>query len=94
MQNAFDLWFILDFFPQHYECLLIQMRVMLLAGFVTDDTIQVLWDVFAQRVPHTTSQQSRAALTILGMAGLARPEIIKTNLSLLVSIGLGKSDFS
>ena len=64
---------------------------MLLAGSITDDVIQVLWDVFASRVPHTTPQQSRAALTILGMAGLARPEIVKTNISLLVSVGLGKT---
>ena len=58
---------------------------------MSNDVIDTLWDVFAQKVPNTTTQISKHALMILGMAAAQKPDIVKSNISLLVSIGLGQS---
>ncbi|XP_004345622.1 condensin XCAP-D2 chain [Capsaspora owczarzaki ATCC 30864] len=60
------------------------------SGAISSLTMRVLWDVFANRVPSTTPAQSRGALIILGMAGRADPAMIRANLSLIVTIGLGE----
>ena len=51
----------------------------------------MLWDVFTQRVPGTTIEETRSAVLILSMAGGADREIIKSNIDILVSHGLGGS---
>ena len=67
----------------------VQIGSILASGTMSADVIETLWDVFAQKVPNTTAQFSRHALTILGMAATQKPDIIKSKLSLLVSLAFG-----
>jgi condensin complex subunit 1 len=51
---------------------------------------QVMWQMFTKVMPETTNEQSRAALTLLGMVGNIEPQIITSNINVLVEHGLGE----
>ena len=48
--------------------------------------------MFTKVMPETTSEQSRAALTLLGMVGNIEPQIITSNINVLVEHGLNHND--
>lgn len=52
---------------------------------------QVMWQMFTKVMPETDDQQSRCALTLLGMVGNIEPNILTTNINVLVEHGF-KSD--
>ena len=54
--------------------------------------IRMLWDTFTQRVPGSGIEEARSAALILSMAGGADREIVKSNIDILVSHGLGGTD--
>ena len=51
-----------------------------------------MWQMFTKVMPETTSEQSRAALTLLGMVGNIEPQIITSNINVLVEHGLNHND--
>ncbi|ESO89837.1 hypothetical protein LOTGIDRAFT_61640, partial [Lottia gigantea] len=66
----------------------------LIQQFVKSDdigqtVIQVLWEKFIPKIPNTTIEESRAALLLLSMIAGAKPEIVKSNIDVLVNEGLG-----
>ncbi len=60
------------------------------SGDLESKVIQVLWERFSRKIPNTTTAESRGALTLLGMAAGAEPNIVKGNIDVLVSEGLGE----
>ncbi len=50
--------------------------------------IKTLWDMFMGKIPGTSVQDSRSALLLLSMAGNADPDILKSNVDVLVTHGL------
>ena len=56
-------------------------------GLLTQSTIACLWDFFSMRVPSVTARQSKGALIILSMAANSDPEIVRSKISSLVSVG-------
>lgn len=54
------------------------------------DCVQVLWERFSMKLPDTTEDDSRSALILLAMVGGASPGILKTNIPVLLSVGLGE----
>lgn len=59
-------------------------------GDMDRECIQILWERYSMKLPDTTEDDSRAALILLGMAGGASQSIIKNNIPVLVSVGLGE----
>ena len=51
-----------------------------------------MWQMFTKVMPETTNEQSRAALTLLGMVGNIEPQIITSNINVLVEHGLNHND--
>ena len=47
-----------------------------------------MWQVFTKVMPDTTDEQSRSALTLLGMVGSIEPNLIISNVNILVEHGL------
>ena len=45
--------------------------------------------IYPTQIQPTTAAHSRAAVTIITMAALAKPEFVKANISTLVAVGLG-----
>ncbi|CAH1774609.1 unnamed protein product [Owenia fusiformis] len=63
---------------------------------IDSGVIKMLWERFAKKVPNTSDEESRGALLLLGMAAGHEENIIKSNVDVLVSEGLGergKNDF-
>ncbi|XP_076315224.1 condensin complex subunit 1-like isoform X2 [Tachypleus tridentatus] len=58
------------------------------SGDLNSTVIQVLWERFSKRGPSVTSQDSHAALVLLGMAAGAEVKIVRSNIDILVSVGL------
>ncbi|XP_022241936.1 condensin complex subunit 1-like [Limulus polyphemus] len=58
------------------------------SGDLSSTVIQVLWERFSKRGPSVTSHDSHAALVLLGMAAGAEVEIVRSNIDILVSVGL------
>lgn len=54
------------------------------------DCIQIMWERFSLKLPDTSEEDSRSALILLSMVGGASPSILKTNIPVLVSVGLGE----
>ncbi|XP_072035794.1 LOW QUALITY PROTEIN: condensin complex subunit 1-like [Amphiura filiformis] len=52
--------------------------------------IQILWEYFTMKHANTTEDESRGALSILGMAARSDVKIVKSNIDVLVSVGLGE----
>ncbi|GAB1602175.1 hypothetical protein Ahia01_000496400 [Argonauta hians] len=59
------------------------------SGDLDNSLIQVMWERFTMKIPNTTPQESRAALNLIMMAAGGDSEIVKSNISVLVSVGLG-----
>lgn len=59
------------------------------SGDISQKVIQVLWERFAMKLPDTTAAQSLAAIRLLGMIANTEPGIVKANLDILISCGLG-----
>ncbi|XP_029651590.1 condensin complex subunit 1-like [Octopus sinensis] len=59
------------------------------SGDLHISVIQVLWERFALKIPRTTPDESRTALNLLMMAAGGDSKIIKSNIAVLVSEGLG-----
>lgn len=51
--------------------------------------IKLLWEKFTMKVPQTTPEESRLALVLLGMLAGAEMDIVRSNIDVLVSFGLG-----
>ena len=51
-----------------------------------------MWQMFTKVMPDTTNDQSRSALTLLGMVGNVEPNIIIDNVKVLVEHGLTHGD--
>ena len=51
-----------------------------------------MWQMCTKVMPETTNEQSRAALTLLGMVGNIEPQIITSNINVLVEHGLNHND--
>ncbi|XP_066028149.1 condensin complex subunit 1 [Pocillopora verrucosa] len=51
--------------------------------------IKLLWEKFTMKDPQTTQEESRMALVLLGMLAGAEMDIVRTNIDVLVSTGLG-----
>lgn len=51
--------------------------------------IKLLWEKFTMKDPQTTQEESRMALVLLGMLAGAEMDIVRTNVDVLVSTGLG-----
>ncbi|XP_071805504.1 condensin complex subunit 1-like [Asterias amurensis] len=67
----------------------------LLGEFMKSDdvpaqAIQILWEHFTKKHSNTTEEESKAALVILGMTAGADMSIVRSNIDLLVSEGLGE----
>ncbi|XP_071502768.1 condensin complex subunit 1-like [Diadema antillarum] len=60
------------------------------SGEFPSQTVQILWEFFTMKHPETTPTESRAALQLLGMAAGADSDIIRSNVEVLVSEGLGE----
>jgi len=58
-------------------------------GDIGPQVVQALWERLAMK-GGATAQDSRAALQIIAMCALAEPEILRTNLDVLVSEGLSE----
>ena len=50
---------------------------------------QVMWQVFTKVTPDTTEEQSQSALVLLGMVASSEPQIVISNVNILVEHGLG-----
>lgn len=62
---------------------------MMKQDLITPGVLRVLWDVFAMKIS-SSEQQSHGALKIIGMIAGASADIVKDNVGLLMSIGLGE----
>ena len=51
-----------------------------------------MWQMFTNVMPDTTTEQSRAALILLGMVGNVEPSVIMSNINVLVEHGLETRD--
>ncbi|XP_069703056.1 condensin complex subunit 1 [Periplaneta americana] len=59
-------------------------------GSIDKACIQVLWERFSMNIPDTSEDDSLAALILLGIAAKAEVQTVSSNISVLVSIGLGE----
>ncbi|XP_015795980.1 condensin complex subunit 1 [Tetranychus urticae] len=51
--------------------------------------MQLLWDKFALRSAQTTEEESRICVQLISMLASSNPQLIRKNLDILVSVGLG-----
>ncbi|XP_022328669.2 condensin complex subunit 1-like isoform X1 [Crassostrea virginica] len=66
------------------------------SGEIDQSVIQMLWERFAMKVPNTSMEESRAAITLIYMIAGADMGVVKSNIDVLVKEGLGEraeSDF-
>lgn len=52
--------------------------------------LNVMWERFTKNQPNTTDQDSRIAVKLIGMLANSKPELIRDNLDLLITHGLGE----
>ncbi|XP_061198116.1 condensin complex subunit 1-like [Saccostrea echinata] len=72
------------------------MVELMKSGEIDQGVIQMLWERFAMKVPNTTVEDSRAAVTLLYMIAGADMGVVNSNIDVLVKEGLGEradSDF-
>ena len=67
------------------------MALLVTRGHIPPAVVCMLWDTFTLKVPGSSMEDSRAAVLILSMAASADQEIVKSNVDILVSRGLGTS---
>ncbi|KAL6070680.1 meiotic chromosome condensation, variant 2 [Balamuthia mandrillaris] len=56
---------------------------------ISKDVIDMLCDIFSLEIDSVSAEESRNALLILSMTANANPDIIRSNLNLIVAVGLG-----
>ncbi|XP_048728818.2 condensin complex subunit 1-like isoform X3 [Ostrea edulis] len=66
------------------------MIELMKSGEIDQSVIQMLWERFAMKVPNTTVEDSRAAVTLLYMIAGADMGVVKSNIDVLVKEGLGE----
>ena len=54
---------------------------------------QVMWQMFTKVIPETTSDQARCSLLLLGMVGNSEPNIISSNINVLIEHGLDQENY-
>lgn len=64
------------------------MGVMMERGYVHEDVICKLWEVYSTS-KDISKQQRRGAIIVLGMVAAPRPKVVVDNLDKLIAIGLG-----
>ncbi|XP_032230454.1 condensin complex subunit 1 [Nematostella vectensis] len=72
------------------------MVELMKAKLIPAAVVKLLWERFAMKVAQTTEDESRGALILLGMLAGAEVDIVRSNIDVLVSTGLGpraKDDF-
>ncbi|CAB4020158.1 condensin complex subunit 1-like isoform X1 [Paramuricea clavata] len=67
-----------------------QVYKLMKTSLIPKNVIHLLWEKFAMKDPQTTQEQSKSALKLLGMLARGKHEIVKSNIEVLVSIGLGE----
>ncbi|KAI8500241.1 meiotic chromosome condensation [Branchiostoma belcheri] len=60
------------------------------SSLLSSGVVTLLWERFALKIQGTTSEDSRGALILLGMAAGAEPDIVRSNVDVLVQEGLGQ----
>ncbi|XP_076451927.1 condensin complex subunit 1-like isoform X3 [Babylonia areolata] len=65
------------------------MGQLMQSGELSSQVIQVLWERFTLKIPDTCLQDSRAALLLISMVAGAEPNIVHSNLDVLIEEGLG-----
>ena len=51
---------------------------------------QVMWERFSMALPDTSEEESRCALMLLAMVASAEDQVVRSNINVLVSVGLGE----
>lgn len=70
-----------------------EMIVLLMKrGHLPKQVLGILWDVFAGRVPGTSSNNARHSIMLIAMATRGDPDVVRSNLNLLLEQGLKKDD--
>eukprot|EP00058_Branchiostoma_floridae_P028443 XP_002613934.1 hypothetical protein BRAFLDRAFT_283981 [Branchiostoma floridae] len=59
-------------------------------SLLTSGVVTLLWERFALKIQGTTAEDSRGALLLLGMAAGAEPDMVRSNVDVLVQEGLGQ----
>ncbi|GAO48160.1 condensin complex component cnd1 [Saitoella complicata NRRL Y-17804] len=57
--------------------------------YISDHVVQKLWQVYGVQRKEISKSQRRGAIIVLGMLGLANPEVIVNELETLLRVGLG-----
>lgn len=52
--------------------------------------ILIMWERFAMKLPNTTAEESRVAVQLIGMLASSKEELVRSNLSVLIDVGLGE----
>ncbi|KAJ7379614.1 meiotic chromosome condensation [Desmophyllum pertusum] len=65
------------------------MSELMKGKLIPTAVIKLLWEKFTMKVPQTTPEESRIALVLLGMLAGAEMDVVRTNIDVLVSTGLG-----
>ncbi|GFR65797.1 condensin complex subunit 1 [Elysia marginata] len=60
------------------------------SGDINKPVIQTLWETFTLKSSSVTEQDARAAVMLISMCARAEPNIVKSNLEVLVQEGLGQ----
>ena len=63
------------------------------SGDLDQNCFQVMWQLFTKVMPDTTPDEARSALLLLGMVGNVSPNIISSNINVLIEHGLERGDF-
>ena len=72
------------------KCLEQLVHTMMTENVISPHVIKLLWDVFAQKNENPNVEHSRRAVTVLSMAARADPTVVKDNVGILISVGLGR----
>lgn len=71
------------------RCMEELVNTMMAENVISPHVIKLLWEVFAQRNDAPNAEHSQRAVTVLAMAARADSSLIKDNVGVLVSVGLG-----
>lgn len=73
------------------KCMEELINTMMQEKAISPHVIKMLWDIFAQRTEAPNAEHARRAVVVLAMIARADDTVVKENVGLLVSVGLGKS---
>ena len=66
------------------------LREMSATDCFDNRVVQLLWDKFSLRFQQTTDEESRICIQLISMLASSNPQLIRKNLDILVSVGLGE----